>query len=78
MDTKKTVIGSTDHSPLRLDERSVHAVHLVVETAGVAQVVARAIPSPQGRGHGPAVHTLPALHVRPVLLAVCKTHTVQH
>lgn len=34
--------------PLRFDKRSVDAVHLVVQSAGVTQVVARAIPPPEG------------------------------
>lgn len=45
---------------MRLDERPVGAVHLVVETAGVAQVVASGVAAPQRRGHGAAVHALPA------------------
>lgn len=36
----------THQSPLRLDERSVLAVHLVVEAAGVAEVVAGAVSPP--------------------------------
>lgn len=48
-------------SALGLDEGPVLAVHLVVEAAGVAQVVARPVPPPQGRGRGSAVHTLAAL-----------------
>ena len=50
------------HQPaLGFDERSVLAVHLVVQPAGVAQVVSGAVTSPQGRGGGSAVHTLAAL-----------------
>lgn len=51
----------THQPPLRFDEGSVDAVHLVVQSAGVAQVVARTVPPPEGRRHGPAVHTLPPL-----------------
>ena len=48
---------------LGLDQRPVGAVHLVVETAGVAEVVARRVPPPQGRGRHAAVHALPCLLV---------------
>lgn len=47
--------------PLGLDERPVLPVHLVVEAAGVAQVVAGAIAAPQRRGQGPAVDALAPL-----------------
>lgn len=43
---------------LRFDKRSVDAVHLVVQSAGVAQVVACAVSPPEGGRHGPAVHAL--------------------
>jgi len=46
--------------PLGLDERPVLPVHLVVEAAGVAQVVPGAVPPPQRGGCGPAVDALPA------------------
>lgn len=46
--------------PLGLDEGPVLSVHLVVEPARVAQVVARAIPSPERGGCGPTVDALPA------------------
>lgn len=50
------------HQPfLRFDERPVDAVHLVVEAAGVAQVVPGTVSAPQRRGHGAAVDALPAL-----------------
>lgn len=48
----------THQSPLRLDERSVLTVHLVVEAAGVAEVVAGAVSPPERRGRRAAVHTL--------------------
>lgn len=51
----------THQPPLRFDERSVDAVHLVVQSAGVAQVVACPISPPQGGRHRPAVHTLSPL-----------------
>ena len=38
---------SSYQSPLRLDERPVLPVHFVIETAGVAEVVAVAVPAPQ-------------------------------
>lgn len=48
------------------DQRSIHAVHFVVQAAGIAQVMAGAVAPPQGRRNGTAVHTLAALreHVR--------------
>ena len=46
--------------PLGLDERPVLPVHLVVEAAGVTQVVPGAVPPPQRGGCGPAVDALPA------------------
>lgn len=49
------------YQPLLRLERPVDAVHFVVEPAGVAQVVPGAILPPERRGHGPAVHALPAV-----------------
>ena len=49
------------HAFLGLDERPVDSVHLVVQSAGVAEVVSRPVPTPQRRGDRPAVHTLAAL-----------------
>lgn len=46
---------------LGFDERPVDAVHLVVEAAGVAQIVSGSVPAPQRRGHRAAVDALPAL-----------------
>ena len=46
--------------PLGFDEGPVLPVHLVVEAAGVAQVVPGAVPPPQRGGRGPAVDALPA------------------
>ena len=51
----------TYESSFGFDERPVLAVHLVVEAAGVAQVVARPVPPPQRRGRRPAVDALAAL-----------------
>lgn len=39
-------------------EWSVQTVHLVIETTGVAQVMACSISPPQGGPHRPAVHAL--------------------
>lgn len=52
--------ATTYQSPLGLDERPVLPVHLVVEPAGIAQVMASAVASPERGGCGPAVDTLPA------------------
>lgn len=46
---------------LRFDERPVDTVHLVIEAAGVAQVVSGPVPAPKWRGDGAAVDTLSAL-----------------
>lgn len=51
----------THQSSLWFDERSVDAVHLVVQTAGVTQVVSSTVPPPQGCRHGPTVHTFSTL-----------------
>jgi hypothetical protein len=51
--TYKTFLG--------LDERSIRAVHLVVEAAGVAEVVAVPVPPPEGGGGSTAIHTFPTL-----------------
>ena len=48
-------------SPLGLDEGSVLAVHLVVQAAGIAQVVAIPVPAPQRGGGGSAVDALSTL-----------------
>lgn len=48
-------------SLLGSDERPVLAVHLVIQTAGVAQVVACSVPSPQWSGCCSTVHTLSGL-----------------
>ena len=52
---------TTYHALFGLGQRSVLAVHLVVEAAGVTEVVSVAVPSPQRGGGGTAVHTLAAL-----------------
>lgn len=57
------------HALLRLDEGPAEAVHLAVEAAGVAQVVAGAVPPPQRRLDGTAVHALATLGQ--VLQQVC-------
>lgn len=57
--------STTQHYTYRalfgLDEGTVLAVHLVVETAGVAQVVTVTVASPQRRRRGSAVDALAAL-----------------
>lgn len=49
------------YQPPRLLQRPVHAVHLVVESARVAQVVPGAVAPPQRRVDRAAVHALPTL-----------------
>ena len=51
---------ATYQSALWLDKWPVLSIHLVVETAGVAEVVAVAVPSPQRGGGGATINTLPA------------------
>lgn len=51
----------THQSAFGFDKWSVLAVHLVVEPAGVAQVVSGAVTSPQRRWGGSTVYTLTAL-----------------
>lgn len=53
--------SSGRQSAFGLYERSVLAVHLVVEPTGVAQVVARTVPPPKGSRGGTAVYALTAL-----------------
>ena len=59
---KQRELGCLTHqSPLGLDQRPVLAVHLVVEAAGVAEVVSVPVTTPQRSGGGPAVHALTTL-----------------
>lgn len=51
----------TYQSALGLDEGSILPVHLVVKSASVAQVVAGAVSSPQGRRRRSAVDALATL-----------------
>lgn len=60
------MLVETYQPPLGLDERAVLPVHLVIEAAGVAQIVARTVPPPQRGRRGPAVHALSTF---------CKTQT---
>lgn len=54
----KPVPPDTYQSSLGFNEWSVLTIHFVVEAAGVAEIVAGAVPPPQRRGRGSAVHTL--------------------
>lgn len=47
-------------SALGLDEGPVDPIHLVVEAAGIAQIVPCPVPPPEWGGHGPTVDTLSA------------------
>lgn len=60
----------TYHALLRLDEGPAEAIHLAVEAAGVAQVVAGAVPPPKRRLDGAAVHAFATLGGQ-VLQQVC-------
>ena len=55
------VTNQADEAFARLNKRSVHAVHLVVKSARVAQVVAGAVPAPQRSRNRPAVDALTTL-----------------
>ena len=59
----------TYQPPLGLDEWAILPVHLVIESAGVTQIVTRTVPPPQGSRRGPAVHALSTF---------CKSHTRAH
>lgn len=48
-------------SPWLLHQGSIHSVHLVVETARVAQVVARTVSSPKRSGNCAAIYALASL-----------------
>ena len=52
---------STHQSSLRLDEGPILSVHLVVESAGVAEVVSGTVPPPQRRRRRAAVDALATL-----------------
>lgn len=57
-------LNETHQSTRRLEKRSVDAVvHLVVESASVAQVVACAVATPQWRRDGAAVDAFPAFQI---------------
>jgi len=51
-------VERTDQASFRLDERPILSVHLVIESAGVAQVVPGTISTPQRRGRRAAVNAL--------------------
>lgn len=53
-----------DQSLLGSDQRPVLAVHLVVQSTGVAQIVTRAVSTPQRRSGGSAVDALSGLWSR--------------
>lgn len=48
---------STHQSFARFYQRTIHAIHFVVESTCIAEVMSRAIASPQGRTNRTAVHT---------------------
>ena len=66
-----TIVGGKTHqAPLRLDERPIGAVHLVVEATGVAEVVPVPVPAPQRGRCCSAVDTLSTLCVKWVSLLI--------
>jgi len=52
--------GRSEHAAREVNQRSVHPVHLVVQPAGVAKVMACPITSPKGSRYGSTVYTLSA------------------
>lgn len=42
------MVAHTHQSTLRLDQRSILAIHLVVKATGVAEVVSRTVTAPKG------------------------------
>lgn len=52
---------STYQTSLRLDEWSPGAIHLMVQTAGIAEIVASAVPTPERCAYGPTIDALSAL-----------------
>ena len=58
---RAVICRASYQSPLWFDKWSVLAVHLVVEAAGVAEIVAVAVPPPERGGGRPAVDALPTL-----------------
>ena len=63
---------STNESSFGFDERSILSIHLVVETASVAEVVSGTISPPQRGAGGPTVHALPTLGVHGVCGHRCR------
>lgn len=59
--TGETNTAGGGQPSLRLDQWAVDSVHLVVKPAGIAQIVACTIPSPQRGGHRSTVDTFPPL-----------------
>lgn len=59
---RRWVSLGTYQASFRLDEGSILAVHLVVKSAGVAEVVSGAVSSPQRRRCRSAIHTLATLY----------------
>lgn len=58
MSSTENMWWGTYQPPLGFDQRAILPVHLVIESAGVTQIVTRTVPPPQGGRRGPAVHTL--------------------
>ena len=58
---RSTFLSVTYQSPLGLDERPVLSIHLVIESAGIAEVMSVSVPTPQRGGRSTTVHTLATL-----------------
>lgn len=68
--TRQTQTSCRRHSLLGFDERPAEAVHFGVEPAGVAEIVAGAVPSPQGGLDGATVDTFSTL--RQIVQQICR------
>lgn len=54
--------SGTYQSSFWLDQWPILAIHFVIQSTGITQVVASAITSPQWRGGGATVHTFASLY----------------
>lgn len=56
----RDIVNATHQSSFGFDERSVLAVHFVVKSTGIAEVVSGAIATPKGCAGRATIHALPA------------------
>lgn len=71
----RTIIRGATYQAFRgLDERPVHAVHLVIKSACVTEIMTGAVPSPERRRYRPAVDALATLAELEVHRSVCNRY----